>query len=127
MNEIEVHISLDGETCRVGTLLRQAARGRESVTFQSHEDWLAHPARFSLEPGLGVGKGMFHPGESREMFGSIGDSAPDTWGRFGSNGLTMTLSRNLPAKACPALSSLDDCLPAPSASSGTRRPMRTCR
>ncbi|MCA8891359.1 MAG: HipA domain-containing protein [Hyphomonas sp.] len=81
MNEIEVHISLDGETCRVGTLLRQAARGRESVTFQSHEDWLAHPARFSLQPGLGVGKGMFHPGESREMFGCIGDSAPDTWGR----------------------------------------------
>lgn len=81
MNEIEVHISMDGETIRVGTLFRQAARGRESVTFQYHENWLAHPARFSLEPGLGVGKGMFHPGESREMFGSIGDSAPDTWGR----------------------------------------------
>lgn len=24
---------------------------------------------------------MFHPGEGREMFGSIGDSAPDIWGR----------------------------------------------
>lgn len=24
---------------------------------------------------------MFHPGGAREMFGSIGDSAPDTWGR----------------------------------------------
>ena len=24
---------------------------------------------------------MFHPGEGREMFGAIGDSAPDTWGR----------------------------------------------
>ncbi len=81
MREIQVHISLDGETCRVGTLFRQAARGRESVTFQYHENWLTHPACFSLEPGLGVGKGMFHPGESREMFGSIGDSAPDTWGR----------------------------------------------
>ncbi len=81
MSEIEVHISMDGESCRVGTLFRQAARGRESVTFQYHEDWLSHPARFSLEPGLGVGKGMFHPGDSREMFGSIGDSAPDTWGR----------------------------------------------
>lgn len=81
MSEIEVHVSLEGETCRVGALFRQAARGRESVTFQYHEDWLAHPARFSLEPGLAVGKGMFHPGEDREIFGSIGDSAPDTWGR----------------------------------------------
>lgn len=81
MSEIEVHISLSGETIRVGTLFRQAARGRESVTFQYHEDWLTHPARFSLEPGLAVGKGMFHPGDGREMFGSIGDSAPDTWGR----------------------------------------------
>jgi serine/threonine-protein kinase HipA len=81
MSEIEVHIELDGHTCRVGTLFRQAARGRESVTFEYHQDWLAHPARFSLEPGLGVGKGTFHPGSGREMFGSIGDSAPDTWGR----------------------------------------------
>lgn len=81
MSEVEVHISMAGETYRVGSLFRQAARGRESVTFQYHEDWLAHPARFSLEPGLVVGRGMFHPGDSREMFGSIGDSAPDTWGR----------------------------------------------
>jgi len=81
MSEIEVHVSLSAETIRVGTLFRQAARGRESVTFQYHEDWLTHPARFSLEPGLAVGKGMFHPGDGREMFGSIGDSAPDTWGR----------------------------------------------
>jgi serine/threonine-protein kinase HipA len=81
MREIGVHISLKGETVRVGTLFRQSARGRESVTFQYHEDWLGHAARFSLEPGLGVGNGMFHPGDGREMFGAIGDSAPDTWGR----------------------------------------------
>ena len=81
MSEIEVHISLGLDVHRVGTLFRQAARGRESVTFQYHEDWIEHPARFSLEPGLAVGKGMFHPGQGRELFGSIGDSAPDTWGR----------------------------------------------
>lgn len=81
MSEVEVHISLDGATIRVGTLFRQAARGRESVTFEYHPDWLKHPARFSLEPALTVGEGQFHPGAGREMFGSIGDSAPDTWGR----------------------------------------------
>ncbi len=81
MSDIEVHISLDGETHRVGTLYRQAARGRESVTFQYHADWRQHAAAFSLEPSLVVGAGTFHPGGDREMFGSIGDSAPDTWGR----------------------------------------------
>lgn len=81
MTETQVHISLGGETIRVGTLFRQAARGRQSVTFQYHDTWLQHSARFSLEPSLAVGGGMFHPGEGREMFGSIGDSAPDTWGR----------------------------------------------
>lgn len=81
MNEIEVHISLDGITDRIGTLYRQAARGRESVTFSYHEDWLRNAKRFSLEPGLHVGDGAFHPGSDREIFGSIGDSAPDTWGR----------------------------------------------
>ncbi|MDG1827208.1 MAG: HipA domain-containing protein [Henriciella sp.] len=81
MTETQVHISLGGETIRVGTLFRQAARGRESVTFQYHDTWLQHSARFSLEPSLAVGGGMFHPGEGREMFGSIGDSAPDIWGR----------------------------------------------
>ena len=65
MSEIEVHISLGQDVHRVGTLFRQAARGRESVTFQYHEDWIEHPARFSLEPGLAVGKGMFHPGQGR--------------------------------------------------------------
>ena len=81
MTEIEVHISLGSDTLRVGTLFRQAARNRESVTFQYHDEWLRHPMRFSLEPSLTVGGGMFHPGAGREIFGSIGDSAPDTWGR----------------------------------------------
>ncbi len=79
--QIEVHIDLDGETLRIGTLYREDARDRESVAFGYHPDWLVRPARFSLEPALTVGEGVFHPGSGREMFGSIGDSAPDTWGR----------------------------------------------
>ncbi|MFK7997334.1 MAG: hypothetical protein AB8B87_24620 [Granulosicoccus sp.] len=34
-----------------------------------------------MEPGLHVGEGAFHPGADREIFGAIGDSVPDTWGR----------------------------------------------
>ena len=81
MSEVEVHVSLHGTDYRVGTLYRQAARDRESVTFEYHPDWLQYRDRFSLEPALATGNGVFHPGAGREMFGSIGDSAPDTWGR----------------------------------------------
>lgn len=81
MSEIEIHISLEGETFRVGTLFRQAARGRESVTFEYHPDWLSHGVAFALEPSLSLGQGIFHPGGAKEIFGSIGDSSPDTWGR----------------------------------------------
>ena len=80
-DQIEVHIDLDRGTLRVGTLYREGARGRESVAFEYHPSWLAYPSRFSLEPALVVAEGAFHPGYGREIFGSIGDSAPDTWGR----------------------------------------------
>jgi len=81
VSEIEVHISLAGRDQRVGTLFRQSARRRETVSFAYHEDWLEYAQRFSLEPALQVGKGLFHPNSERAIFGSIGDSAPDTWGR----------------------------------------------
>lgn len=81
MSEIEVYISLDTRDQRVGSLFRQSVRGKETVSFAYHDDWLKKPKRFSLEPALQVGKGLFHPNSERGIFGSIGDSAPDTWGR----------------------------------------------
>ena len=81
MSRIEVYIAIQGSTQRVGTLYRQATRGRESVSFSYHENWLDNPQRFSLEPALRVGEGMFHTDADRSIFGSIGDSSPDTWGR----------------------------------------------
>ncbi|MEQ8264432.1 HipA domain-containing protein [Pseudohaliea sp.] len=80
-DEVEVHCDLQGECWRVGTLYRQPGRGRETVAFQYHAAWLEHPARFSLEPALALGRGTFHPAPGADVFGSIGDSAPDTWGR----------------------------------------------
>ena len=78
---IETYIDLFGQTCRVGTLYRIPAQDRETVSFEYHQDWLTNPNRFALEPGLRVGKGRFYPEQGREMFGAIGDSAPDSWGR----------------------------------------------
>lgn len=79
--DIEVHIDFAPGPRRVGTLHRHARRGGEAVTFEYHADWLADPARFSLEPALALGRGAFVPADRQAIFGSIGDSAPDTWGR----------------------------------------------
>src|SRR5690349_5635864 len=81
MSIIEVHIELDGVLKRVGTLRRQPRRGGEATTFEYHADWLADPDAFSLEPALRRGRGLFAPPEGHTLFGSIGDSAPDTWGK----------------------------------------------
>jgi serine/threonine-protein kinase HipA len=81
MSEIEVHIDLNGAVHRVGTLRTQARGGRTAVSFEYNRDWLALPAHFSLEPAMKAGVGVFTPDRGREMFVSIGDSAPDTWGR----------------------------------------------
>ncbi len=81
MADIEVHIDFAAGLRRVGILRRTPRRGGETVSFEYHRDWLEDPARFSLEPALGVGPGPFVPVAGQAMFGSIGDSAPDTWGR----------------------------------------------
>jgi serine/threonine-protein kinase HipA len=81
MSVIEVHIELDGVIKRVGTMRRQARRGGEATTFEYHAAWLDDAAGFSLEPELRMGRGVFAPADGRTLFGSIGDSAPDTWGK----------------------------------------------
>lgn len=81
MREIEVHIDLDSGLKRVGTLRRHARRGGEVTSFEYHPDWLSDDAAFSLEPALALGRGVFSPEGGRAIFGAIGDSAPDTWGR----------------------------------------------
>lgn len=80
-DDIEVHIDFAPGMKRVGTLHRQPRRGGEATSFEYHPDWLSDPARFSLEPALTLNRGAFAPAEGLQIFGSIGDSAPDTWGR----------------------------------------------
>jgi serine/threonine-protein kinase HipA len=79
--EIEVHADLNGTPHRVGTLRVKARGGRSTATFTYDDGWDRVPGRFSLEPALTVGGGVFTLDKGREMFASIGDSAPDTWGR----------------------------------------------
>lgn len=81
IDNVEVHISLQGKNVHVGNLHREPRRGYEAVGFAYSEDWLNHPEAFSLEPAFMLAPGTFSPVAAQKMFGAIGDSAPDTWGR----------------------------------------------
>ncbi len=79
--EALVYVDLGGRPQLVGRLWGRVRRDRESATFEYDKIWLENPARFSLEPALQVGPGPFHTAGDLPMFGAIGDSAPDRWGR----------------------------------------------
>lgn len=81
MAEVEVHIDLEGRLRPLGILHQQASRRGETVTFEYDEAWLKDENRFSIEPALTLTAGTFPPQARQTLFGSIGDSAPDTWGR----------------------------------------------
>ena len=80
MKEIFVFISIGKENIPVGSLWFHARKGKESTSFEYDKFWLSHPKRFSLEPLLKLTRGTFHT-QDKNIFGSIGDSAPDRWGR----------------------------------------------
>jgi serine/threonine-protein kinase HipA len=75
-----VYVELDGVTHRVGRLW-VSTKGRETATFEYDADWLADPRHFALEPALPNGPGPYHTLPGRPLFGALGDSAPDRWGR----------------------------------------------
>lgn len=79
--EALVYVDLDGKPLLVGRLWGRVRKERESATFEYDPSWLENPARFSLEPALQLGPGPFHTPGDLPMFGAIGDSAPDRWGR----------------------------------------------
>jgi serine/threonine-protein kinase HipA len=79
--ETLVYVDLDGVPHLMGRLWARVRKNKESATFEYDAAWLQHPARFSLEPALQLGPGPFHTPADTPMFGAIGDSAPDRWGR----------------------------------------------
>jgi len=80
-HEVLVYVDLRGTPHLVGRLWTRVRKDRESATFEYDKSWLAHPDRFSLDPALKLGPGPFHTPADRALFGAIGDSAPDRWGR----------------------------------------------
>ncbi len=79
--EVLVYVDLRGVTQLVGRLWARLRKDRENATFEYDKEWLTNPERFSLEPALKLGPGPFHTPSDKPLFGAIGDSAPDRWGR----------------------------------------------
>jgi len=76
-----VYVDLDGVPQLAGRLWARSRKGKESATFEYATRWLEHPERFSFEPALKLGPARFHTVADTPLFGAIGDSAPDRWGR----------------------------------------------
>jgi serine/threonine-protein kinase HipA len=81
MADIEVHIDLEGRVRAVGVARSNRVRGKETITFEYVPTWRSDAEHFSLEPALPVTQGVFAPPAGRSLFGALGDSAPDNWGR----------------------------------------------
>ena len=79
--QLVVYVDLDGKPQLVGRLWARSRKGRESATFEYDGSWLKNPQRFALEPALVLSHGQHHTAANRRIFGAIGDSAPDRWGR----------------------------------------------
>ena len=79
--EVYVYVDIAGTLHLTGRLWAHAHKGWQSATFEYHPGWIENVDRFSLEPALTVGPGPFHTPSGKPLFGTIGDSVPDRWGR----------------------------------------------
>jgi serine/threonine-protein kinase HipA len=79
--EIYVSISLQDKIFFIGKLWCYFKNGTQSASFEYSRNWLNNPETFALEPALKLIEGTAHTPENHIIFGSIGDSAPDRWGR----------------------------------------------
>lgn len=79
---IHVFIDLAGKIHYVGQLWAHLQRTRSSASFQYDSTWLTNPEKFALEPALLLGEETFQTESDQTLFGAMGDSAPDQWGRI---------------------------------------------
>jgi serine/threonine-protein kinase HipA len=79
--QIFVYVDLDNTPHLVGRLWLHVRKLVESATFRYDEGWLQNPERFALEPALQMDAAPHHTAAGKGLFGAIGDSAPDRWGR----------------------------------------------
>jgi len=77
---VHVFVDINGFSNHVGQLWAHSSKGKDRASFKYDEIWLNNPDRFAIEPALTLDTGSFHTDNgSRNIFGAIGDSAPDRW------------------------------------------------
>lgn len=76
-----IHIEISGVVRPVGRLWVSAHSDTQRATFEFYDSWIADPIHYALGPAVPASAGPFYTGEGRTMFGALGDSAPDRWGR----------------------------------------------
>ncbi|MEJ7759785.1 MAG: type II toxin-antitoxin system HipA family toxin [Gemmatimonadaceae bacterium] len=76
-----VDIDLPGGIRSVGRLWSHRDRNGERASFEFDQTWLVDPIHHALGPALPATSGSFHTAAGRALFGALGDSAPDRWGR----------------------------------------------
>lgn len=83
MNSEPIYVSLllEEKNYLVGRLWCHSRGIKQSASFEYDAGWLKQSERFALEPALQLTKGAFHTLENQVLFGAMGDSAPDRWGR----------------------------------------------
>ena len=79
--EVWVYVDLNGDPALVGRLWARVRKGRESATFEYDPMWLTRADRFALEPALTLDTAPHHTAQAKALFGALGVSAPDRWGR----------------------------------------------
>ncbi len=79
--KIYVSIELGEQIHKVGKLWFHQRGSRQSASFEYDSEWLSHPEKFALDPALQLTEGSFHTKPDQILFGAVGDSAPDRWGR----------------------------------------------
>jgi serine/threonine-protein kinase HipA len=83
MSSQQIYVSMDlgQNTHKVGKLWFHQRGARQSASFEYDSEWLKHSEKFALDPALQLTSGAFHTTPDQILFGAIGDSAPDRWGR----------------------------------------------
>ena len=79
--QVFVYLDYPAGSVLVGRLWSHVRNAKQTATFEYDRSWLDRADRFALEPALMLAPGPHHTGMDRPMFGAIGDSAPDRWGR----------------------------------------------
>lgn len=68
---------------KIGTLYVDGGRGKEVISFEYDEEWLANEERnFVFDPDLSMFRGRQYTPLDKSMFGVFADSCPDRWGRL---------------------------------------------